>query len=128
MKDLKDYADDELREELKRRSVERRRNTPRKIEYVEFEATVCEVCNTWSNCMGREFKCPFVLWTYLVKDCTLELANGYPEMEYKLKGGVFNKSTSPKTGDRVRLRYRRTKGRFEHVDMAKARIMEIVID
>ena len=29
MKDLKDYTDDELREALKRRAVERRRNTPR---------------------------------------------------------------------------------------------------
>ena len=36
MKDLKDYTDEELRQELKRRVVERRKNTPRKIEYAEF--------------------------------------------------------------------------------------------
>ena len=41
MKELKDYTEEELREELKRRVLERRKNTPRRIEYVEFEATVC---------------------------------------------------------------------------------------
>ena len=126
MKDLKDYTDDELREELKRRSVDRRRNTPRKIECVEFEATVCGISNTWSNYQGREFKCPFVLWTYLVKDCSCELANVRSDNDYKLKCGVFNKGNAPKVGDRVRLRYRRTKGRLESVDLARAKITEIL--
>ncbi len=126
MKELKDYTEEELRQELKRRVLERRKNTPRRIEYVEFEATVCGISNTWSNCQGREFKYPFVLWTYQVKDCSIALANFRPENDYKLKGGVFNKGNAPKVGDRVRLRYRRTKGRLESVDLAKARITEIV--
>jgi hypothetical protein len=126
MKELKDYTEEELRQELKRRVLERRKNTPRRIEYVEFEATVSRVINTWSNYQGREFKNPFILWTYLVKDCSSELADARPEKRYKLKSGVFNKGNAPKVGDRVRLRYRRTKGRFESVDLAKARITEIV--
>ena len=42
MKELKDYTDDELRNELKRRANERRKDTPREIVYVEFEATIKE--------------------------------------------------------------------------------------
>lgn len=126
MKELKDYTEEELREELKRRVLERRKNTPRRIEYVEFEATVCGISNTWSNYQGREFKYPFVLWTYQVEDCSIALANVRPENDYKLKGGVFNKGNAPKVGDRVRLRYRRTKGRLESVDLARARITEIL--
>ena len=84
MKELKDYTEEELREELKRRVLERRKNTPRRIEYVEFEATVSGIGNTWSNCRGREFKYPFVLWTYQVKDCSCELANVRQENGYKL--------------------------------------------
>lgn len=127
MKDLKDYTDEELRQELKRRVVEQRRNIPRKIEYVEFEATVSGVDNIGRNFLGTEFKRPFILWTYKVEDCSLDLAAGYPENEYKLKAGVFNKGNAPKVGDRVKLRYRRTKGRFESVDMSRARIMEVVV-
>ena len=126
MKELKDYTEEELRQELKRRVLERRKNTPKRIEYVEFEATVSRVVNTWSNCQGREFKYPFVLWTYQVKDCSIALANVRPENDYKLKGGVFNKGNAPKVGDRVGLRYRRTKGRLESVDLARARITEIL--
>lgn len=126
MKELKDYTEEELREELNRRVLERRKNTPRRIEYMEFEATVCGISNTWSNYQGTEFKRPFVLWTYQVKDCSIALANVRPENDYKLKGGVFNKSNAPKVGDRVRLRYRCTKGRSEPVDLARAKITEIV--
>lgn len=39
MKELKDYTDEQLREELKRRAKERRKSTPREIVYKEFEAT-----------------------------------------------------------------------------------------
>lgn len=126
MKDLKDYTDEELRQELKRRVVERRKNTPRKIEYVEFEATVSRVDNLRYNYLGTEYKRPFLLWTYKVKDCSYELASACLENEYKLKGGVFNKSNAPKEGDRVKLRYRRTKGRFESVDLSRAKIVGIV--
>ena len=126
MKDLKDYTDEELRQELKRRVVERRKNTPRKIEYVEFEATVSRVDNLRCNYLGTEYKRPFLLWTYKVKDCSYGLASTCLENEYKLKGGVFNKSNAPKEGDRVKLRYRRTKGRFESVDLSMAKIVGIV--
>lgn len=45
MKDLQNYTDDQLREELQRRAIERRKNTPRKIVYIEFEATVASLDN-----------------------------------------------------------------------------------
>ena len=47
MKELKDYTDEELRNELKRRANERRKDTPREIVYVEFEATIKKVDNIY---------------------------------------------------------------------------------
>lgn len=126
MKELKDYTDDELREELKRRSIEKRRNTPKKIEYVEFEATVDSIDGYRENYIGTRFNKPFTLWSYRVKDCSYEFANQYLWNDYKLFLGKFNKSNAPKVGDRVRLRYRKTKNPHEVFMLSRAKIIEIL--
>lgn len=46
MNELSKYTDEELREELKRRVQERRKNQKYEIVYVEFEATITKVDNT----------------------------------------------------------------------------------
>lgn len=125
MKDLYEYTDDELRAELKRRAIEKRKNTPRDIKYVEFEATikyVNNIKNTWRNQVWYN---QFSTWTFSLKDCTSELANKYPWKDYKLGKG-FNKSNYPKVGDVVKLRYRRTKKEHEVWDLSKAKIVEII--
>lgn len=56
MKDLQNYTDDQLREELKRRAKERRKSTPREIVYKEFEATVASLDNVVCEKIGRQYK------------------------------------------------------------------------
>lgn len=126
MKELKYYTDEELREELKRRTIEKRRNTPMKIEYVEFEATIDKIDGFRPNYIGTRFMKPFLLWTYSVKDCTLDLANRFLWRQYKVKQGCFNKSNHPKIGDRVKIRYRKTKRTHEGLHLNNAKIVEIV--
>jgi hypothetical protein len=128
MKDLSIYTDDELREELKRRAAERRANTPREIKYVEFEATIKKV----DNLLGaihplatRKYK-PFVFWKYQIQDCSIDIANQYEWKEYYMKQGVFKRDNAPQIGDRVKLKYRRTKKQAEVFDLSKAKIIEIV--
>lgn len=108
--ELKDFTDEELREELKRRTKERRKNQKHEITYVEFEATICGVDNTLGYKSNGDTKyIPFCFWKYQLKDCTLELANGYPYNYYYNKQGLFKRDNSPRIGDRVKLRYRKTK-------------------
>lgn len=126
---LKDYTDDELREELKRRAVERRKDTPREIVYVEFEATIKEIDNI---CMAdyygkglRKYKA-FSLWKYIIEDWTLDREHSTIESRgFELKPNTFKKNEAPQVGDRVKLRYRRTKG-YECFDIWKAKIVEII--
>lgn len=125
MKELKDYTDDELRGELKRRAEERRRNTPREIVYKEFEATVKSVANTSTKYNGHISRKPFPLWLFRVGDCSSDIASQYEYREYKLKHNTFRKKDAPNVGDRVRLRYRRTKS-HESFDLYKAKIIEII--
>lgn len=127
MKDLKDYTDDELRDELKRRVKERRKNQKYEITYVEFEATIDSVDNTLGyKCNGETKYTPFCFWKYRIKDCSLELANGYPWIDYTNKHGCFKRDNSPKIGDRVKLRYRKTKCGNEVFCLRKAKIVEII--
>ena len=44
-----------------------------------------------------------------------------------MKQGCFKRNNAPKIGDKVKLRYRRTKG-YEIFDLVKAKIVEIVND
>lgn len=131
MKELKDYTDDELREELKRRAVERRKDTPREIVYVEFEATIKEIDNIFmKNYYGdglHKYKA-FSLWKYYIEDWTLNCPNANQILtgrRLELKQGLFKRNDSPQVGDRVKLRYRRTKG-SECFDIWKAKVVEII--
>jgi hypothetical protein len=126
MSDLLLYSDEELREELKRRAVERRQNAPREIIYKEFEATIMQVYNVKQKYNGHTSYLPFEQWSYRVKDIKSDLARMHPADVYKLARGVFKKDNAPIVGDRVKLRYRKTKRGYEGFDMDKARIVEIV--
>lgn len=126
MSELQNYTDEQLRDELKRRAKERRANTPREIIYKEFEATICEVLNVKQKYNGHTSYLPFEQWSFKVDDITSDLARLHYKDVFKLARGVFKKSNAPKVGDRVKLRYRRRKKRFEVVDIDKARIVEVV--
>lgn len=126
MKDLQNYTDDQLREELKRRAIERRKNTPREIVYKEFEATIVQIYNVKQKYNGRTSYLPFEQWSYRVNDVTTDFGRMYYKDVYKLARGVFKKDNAPKVGDRVKLRYRRTKKDYEGFDMDNARIVEVI--
>ena len=127
MKELKDYTDEQLREELKRRARERRANTPREIVYKEFEATVALLDNVIFEKLDGSMKYrPFQFWRYRLTDCTSDLANQHLWNDYYLKHNVFKLDNAPKVGDRVKLRYRKTKKGHEVFDLNKAKIVEII--
>lgn len=130
-KELKDYTDDELRNELKRRANERRKDTPREIVYVEFEATIKEIDNIFmADYYGKglhKYKA-FSLWKYVIEDWTLTCPNANQILtgrRLELKQGIFKRDDSPKIGDRVKLRYRRTRCN-ESFDIWKTKIVEII--
>ena len=127
--ELKDYTDDELREELKRRAIERRKNSPRETIYIEFEANIKKVDNIYcTNFYGKgqhKYKV-FSLWRYILEDWTLDREHNTIESRgFELKPNTFKKNEAPQVGDRVKLRYRRTKG-YECFDIWKAKIVEIL--
>ena len=126
MNDLQNYTDDQLRDELKRRAIEKRKNTPREIVYKEFEATIVQVYNVKQKYNGHTSYLPFDQWSYRVNDVTSDLVRMHYKGVYKLARGVFKKDNDPKVGDRVKLRYRRTKKGYEGFDIDKARIVEVV--
>lgn len=127
MKDLQNYTDEQLREELKRRARECRANTPREIIYKEFEATVAKLDNIKCERLdGSIAYKPFQFWRYRLTDCTSNLPNQSPDRDYYLKYNTFKRDNAPKVGDRVRVRYRRTKKDYEVFDLHRAKIVEIV--
>ena len=129
MRTLQDYTDEELRKELRRRVQEKRKSQKHEIVYVEFKATIDKVDNTLSYTANGAIKHkPFMFWKYEVKDCSYEFAkiNNHVNCFY-LKQGCFKRSNAPQIGDRVKLRYRRTKNN-EIFDLAKAKIIEIIND
>lgn len=126
MNDLLKYTDDELREELKRRAIERRKNTPREIVYKEFEATIVQIYNVKQKYNGHTYYLPFEQWSYRVNDVTSDFVRMSYADVYKLARGVFKKDNAPQVGDRVKLRYRRTKRGYEGFDMDQARIVEVI--
>lgn len=126
MKVLQNYTDDQLREELKRRAIERRKNTPREIVYKEFEATIVQVYNIKQKYNGHTYYLPFEKWSYRVNEITSDFERMCYNNVYKLARGIFKKDNAPKVGDRVKLRYRRTKSGYEGFDMDKARIVEVI--
>ena len=128
MKELKDYTDDELREELKRRVIERRK-TPRETIYVEFEATIKEVDNihikNWNGFGNHKYKA-FPFWRYKLEDWTLDREHQTIKGKgFELKPNTFKRKEALQVGDRVKVRYRRTKG-HECFNILNAKIVEIV--
>lgn len=126
MQDLLKYTNEQLREELKRRAIERRKNTPREIVYKEFKATIVQVYNVKQKYNGHTYYLPFKQWSYRVNDVTSDFVRIHYKDVYKLARGVFKKDNAPQIGDRVKLRYRRTKKGYEGFDMDNARIVEVV--
>ena len=126
MEDLKRYTDDQLREELKRRARERRANTPREIVYKEFEATIVQISNVKQKYNGHTSYLPFEQWSHKVDGIVSDFPSINSSKVYKLARGVFKKDNAPQVGDRVKLRYRRTKKGYEGFDMDKARIVEVI--
>lgn len=128
MKSLEEYTSDELREELKRRAILARKNkAPYEIIYKEFEATISYVDNILFKYSMKKPKLKNIcLWKYRIKDCTEELPNRYQYIDYVVKQGAFRKDEMPKVGDRVKLKYRRTKKSVEIFDLRRAKIIEII--
>jgi hypothetical protein len=127
MNDLLKYTDDQLREELKRRAIERRKNTPRELIYKEFEATIVEIYNVKCKFNGHTSYKPFDQWSFKVRDIVSDFPRVHRTEVYKLARGIFKKGDAPKVGDRVKLRYRKRVKGYEGFDMDKAKIVEIII-
>lgn len=121
------FSDEELREELKRRAQERRKSQKNEIKYIDFEATVIGIDNTQGYKANGDTKYkPFVFWKYKINNRSYEFAERNNHIdEFYLKQGCFNRYNAPHIGDKVRLRYRRTKG-YEIIDLCKAKIIEII--
>lgn len=120
MENLKNYTDEQLREELKRRAQERRKSQKNEIKYIGIDNTQDYKANG-----DTKYK-PFVFWKYRVNNCSYEFAERNNHIdEFYLKQGCFNRYNAPHIGDKVRLRYRRTKGP-EIFDLQEAKIIGII--
>lgn len=123
MCELNQYTDEQLKEELKRRAMERKKNAVRNIQYIEFEATVSEVKNLRCE-IGKVKYIPFQLWKYRLTDCTLDIANNDPSQEYYMRDRAFKRDEAPKVGDRVKLKYIQAKKAHPLIALKKARIIQ----
>ena len=95
----------------------RKKPEPYKPEYVEFEGVVKAVYN------DRSLHC-----NYSVIGEFKFFGDGYAR-DFALQPRVFTKETRPKVGDRVVLRYRKTKKRrtdHEYFDFRKAKIIKVL--
>ena len=95
----------------------RKKPEPYNPEYVEFEGVVTEVYK------DRALHC-----NYSVFADTRFFFDGYSR-DFALKQGAFTKATRPKVGDRVLLRYRKTKkhgSNREYFDFIKAKIVKVL--
>lgn len=126
MKELINYTDEELKNELKRRITEKRLNTPREIIHKEFEAIIVEVDNIHGKKRNGQIQYrPFCFWRYRVTAWTTPIDLRGNNVFYT-KQNLFNKSNAPKVGDKVKLRYRVTKKESELSCISKAKIIEII--
>lgn len=95
----------------------RKKPEPYKSEYAEFEGVVQTVYKSMS--MGRNYSV----------SCDHPRFEGICR-EFALKQGIFNKKTAPKVGDRVLLRYRKTKRHSgsgkESFDFWAAKIVKVL--
>ena len=87
------------------------------VEYVEFEAEVKTVYK--KRALNRNYS--------VIGDIEF-FKDGYAR-DFALKPGIFTKDTAPKVGDKVVLRYRKTKKRAktgEYFDFINAKIIKVI--
>lgn len=127
MEELLKYTDEELRNELKRRASERKKNTKYVIEYGEFETTITNIDNIQCHYYNSVKYKPIALWRYTIDNCVVEgIDMKYHTSGYYVKQGCFKKDTMPKVGDKVILRYRKTKNKkYRIFDIKKSKIIKI---
>lgn len=115
---LSEYTTEELRQELILRRKKPEKHIP---EYEEFEGTV--------ECIYKNIG-GFNRRGYLVRSDHPFLESRGGKKEFFLKQGCFKVATAPQIGDRVLLRYRRTKIRkkkkLEIFDFANAKIVKVL--
>lgn len=113
--ELCDYTTEELRAELIRRRKKPTKHIP---EYVEFEGVVEKIYK------GR--------WIY---SNSYVISGSHPlfqsrSREFKLKQPLFKVDTAPKVGDRVLLRYKKTKVHskkdYDIFDFLNAKIIKVI--
>lgn len=123
--ELKDYTTEELREELKRRRIQALKETKKSMPiYKEFTAIVKSVSDGCNNVNGRVYNVidaePY--------NCEIDINFiNRSWNRYTLKSNTFNKSTAPRKGDKVLLRYKRHKTqKYEIFDVKNAKIVEVL--
>ena len=113
--ELCDYTTEELRAELIRRRKKPTKHIP---EYVEFEGIVENICK------GRG-----------IYSNSYVISGSHPlfqdrKREFNLKQPLFKVDTAPKVGDKVLLRYKKTKvhskKNYEIFDFLNAKIIKVI--
>lgn len=115
MKDLNEYTTEELRAELRKRSLANRKKYEPK--YVEFEGIVENI-----------YSSKLLYTTGFDVSGTHHLFQGRNHT-FRLKQPLFKKDTAPKIGDKVLLRYKETKKgkKYNHIfDFADAKIIKVL--
>lgn len=124
---LSKFTDDELREELKRRAKERRKNMVRKTtEYIELTGVVDSIDNIMYHTRdGAKYK-PFPHWTFklihLECDEPKVINWCFHSTNFKCK---LPKMNSPKIGDKVLIKIRKTK-MLSPFNVRNSKIVEII--
>lgn len=129
MKDLlREFSTKELRDELARRereSLGKSRIRP-KTEYIELTGIVESIDNIALKYMTTTRYRPFVLWKYKIKKIKCK-TNTLPYHWLESEDTFFvhkslRKSQAPQVGDKVKLRFRKTK-KIRLFDFKQAKIM-----
>lgn len=109
---LSNFTDEELRQELKRRAKLRRLNAVRKpTEYIYLKGTVERIDNIrWTYRDGSKKYYPFCQWRFRIKDfeCDEQRVIDWTKYYNDYKCAML-KSKSPKIGDKVIIKIRKTK-------------------
>lgn len=114
-KELSEYTSEELREELRKRSIANRKKYEPK--YVEFEGIIENI-----------YSSKHLYTTDFYVSGTHPLFQGMKH-QFRLKQPLFKKDTAPKIGDKVLLRYKETKRdtKYNHLfDFCNAKIIKVL--
>lgn len=117
--ELKDYSSEELREELKRRAKEARKNAVReKPKYIEIEGEVIYI--------RQEYGTKSFIWTNFTVKTNDERVSSHDKIRtYRVKNGCFKKNTIPKIGDIVIIGHLLTKAK-KNFNPYYAKIIRVV--